>query len=79
MDIQMPDISGFEVTGIIRLMEAPLGQNTPIIALTANALKGDREKCLEAGMDDYLSKPLIAEELYAVIEKWCTGRVDSKE
>jgi PAS domain S-box-containing protein len=72
MDVQMPIINGYEVTGIIRLIESKTHRTTPIIAMTAKALKGDREKCLECGMDDYLSKPLISDEFYAIIEKWCS-------
>jgi PAS domain S-box-containing protein len=71
MDVQMPGINGFEVTGVIRMMESKTHQNTPIVAVTAKALKGDREKCLDAGMDDYLSKPLIADQFYETVEKWC--------
>ena len=56
MDIQMPDISGYETTRIIRDMEN-IDEHSPIIATTAFALVGDREKCIEAGMDDYLAKP----------------------
>lgn len=70
MDIQMPDISGFETTKIIRATEKPLKKHTPIIATTAFALVGDREKCLSAGMDDYLVKPIDAEEFYKIVDKW---------
>lgn len=70
MDIQMPDISGYETAKIIRDMEKIHNRHTPIIATTAFALVGDREKCIEAGMDDYLSKPIDAEKFYAVVEMW---------
>lgn len=70
MDVQMPDEDGYTITRKIRLLETMHGSHTPIIAMTAYALKGDREKCLEAGMDDYLTKPVNAEEFYAVIAKW---------
>ena len=67
-DVQMPLISGFQLTGIIRTMET--NKHTPIIAMTAYALKGDKEKCIEAGMDDYISKPIGADEFYSTIQKW---------
>lgn len=70
MDVQMPVMNGFQATALIRSKEAESHRHTPIIAMTAKALKGDREMCLEAGMDDYLSKPIIAEEFYRVVEKW---------
>ena len=70
MDIQMPDISGYETTKIIRDMEKTLNRHTPIIATTAFALVGDREKCIDAGMDDYLGKPIDAEKFYAIVEKY---------
>ncbi|SPF55655.1 PAS domain S-box (fragment) [Candidatus Desulfosporosinus infrequens] len=70
MDIQMPDISGYETTKIIRDM----GKHTPIIATTAFALVGDREKCIEAGMDDYLGKPIDAEKFYAIVEKYVSEK-----
>jgi len=69
LDVQMPVMNGYETTGIIRLLESSKGTHTPIIAMTAFALKGDREKCLEAGMDDYLSKPVNVDEFYAAVEK----------
>lgn len=68
MDLQMPEINGFEATAVIRERERGAGTHTPIIALTAHALKGDRQRCLEAGMDDYVSKPIEAAKLFDVIE-----------
>ena len=67
MDIQMPVLSGLEAAAIIREREKASGAHTRIIALTANAMSGDREKCLAAGMDGYLSKPIRVEELLAVL------------
>lgn len=67
MDIQMPEIDGLTATKMIR--EAGFAQ-IPIIAMTANAMKGDRELCLEAGMNDYISKPIKRELVYQVLEKW---------
>ncbi len=68
MDLQMPEINGFEATAAIRQKERGADAHIPIIALTAHALKGDRERCLEAGMDDYLSKPIEARKLFDVVE-----------
>jgi len=68
MDVQMPEMGGFEATAIIRDMERREGAHTPIVALTANAMKGDSERCLSAGMDAYLSKPIRTNELFDVIE-----------
>lgn len=70
MDCQMPDMDGYQTTTKIRQLEEDTPLHTPIIAMTANAMMGDREKCLKSGMDDYLSKPLRAEHLRKVLEAW---------
>jgi signal transduction histidine kinase/DNA-binding response OmpR family regulator len=67
MDIQMPEMDGFAATSAIRERQADSGVRTPIIALTAHAMKGDRERCLEAGMDEYVAKPLRVEQLFDTI------------
>jgi signal transduction histidine kinase/DNA-binding response OmpR family regulator len=68
MDVQMPEMDGFEATGIIRASEKSSGDHLPIIAMTAHAMKGDEERCLAAGMDGYVSKPIQAEQLFATID-----------
>ncbi len=69
MDVQMPEMDGLEATAAIRAVEKPAGGHVPIIAMTAHAMKDDRQRCLDAGMDDYLSKPIHADELYDVLER----------
>ena len=68
MDIQMPDMDGFEATAAIREKERGAARRQPIVAMTAHAMKGDDQRCLDAGMDGYLSKPIRAEELYALLD-----------
>ncbi len=71
MDCMMPNMNGYEATGVIRdRSSAVLNHNVPVIAVTANVMPKDREKCLEAGMDDYLAKPVKKEVLAAILEKW---------
>jgi CheY-like chemotaxis protein len=67
MDIQMPEMDGHEATQEIRTWESPRGRHVPIVAMTAQAMKGDRERCLEVGMDEYLTKPVRAADLYSMI------------
>lgn len=70
MDVSMPQMNGLEATRAIRKIEADTDQHTPIIGVTAHAIKGDMEKCLDAGMDDYLSKPVSPDKLISKIETW---------
>jgi CheY-like chemotaxis protein len=77
MDMQMPEMDGFEATGELRKREKQTGRHLPVIALTAHAMKGDRERCLEAGMDGYLAKPIRAQELYELLENYIALRVAS--
>lgn len=69
MDIQMPEMDGYEATKQIRVMNNDR-KDVPIVAMTANAMKGDREKCLEAGMNDYISKPVKPQNLLDAIDQW---------
>ena len=69
MDVQMPDMDGFEATAIIRAREKVSGTHLPIIAVTAHAMKGDEERCLAAGMDGYTSKPIEIDQLVATMER----------
>jgi CheY-like chemotaxis protein len=68
MDVQMPVMDGFEATEAIRKREARTGGHMPIIAMTAHAMKGDRERCLDSGMDDYTTKPLNPSEVFKKID-----------
>jgi two-component system sensor histidine kinase/response regulator len=73
MDVQMPEMDGLEATAAIRAKEKRTGAHLPIIAMTAHAMKGDRERCLDAGMDKYVSKPIRAKQLFDVIEETVGG------
>jgi PAS domain S-box-containing protein len=77
MDVQMPIMSGFEASAAIREHERSSGAHLPIVALTAHAMQGDRERCLQAGMDGYLSKPIDVERLLATIEEFGSGAIES--
>lgn len=78
MDVSMPEMNGYEAARAIRASEAQSGDHIPIIGVTAHALKGDREKCIEAGMDDYLSKPVSPDRLSAKIGTWLSEQTLAK-
>jgi len=75
MDCQMPEFDGFEATAVIRAVEGA-ERHTPIIALTAAAMQGDRERCLTAGMDDYITKPIQVEALATLLRRWVCPAAD---
>ncbi len=77
MDVQMPEMDGFEATQAIRAHENEK-MHIPIIAMTAHAMEGDRERCLAAGMDDYISKPIKKEDLFAILQKYLPGYAEKK-
>ena len=73
MDVSMPEMNGLEATGAIRADEAQGAGRVPIVGVTAHALKGDRERCIDAGMDDYLSKPISPKALTGKVARWLGG------
>jgi PAS domain S-box-containing protein len=79
MDVQMPEVDGFEATQRIRQIEKQKGGHIPIVAMTAHAMKGDREKCLAAGMDEYVPKPIKTQELHNVIENLALKSIDQNK
>lgn len=79
MDVQMPNMGGFEATAVIRNREKATGAHVPIIAMTAHALKGDEERCIAAGMDAYISKPIRTSELFATIAKFVRRNEETTE
>jgi two-component system, sensor histidine kinase and response regulator len=77
--MQMPVMDGFEATTAIRKEEGASGAHLPVVALTAHAMQGDREKCLAGGMDGYLSKPIRPQELDGILQSYLTRRAKTKE
>jgi signal transduction histidine kinase/CheY-like chemotaxis protein len=73
MDVQMPEMDGFEATRVIRNKERQTGKHTPIIAMTASAMKGDRERCLDAGMDSYVAKPVEPQQLFQTLNQFAVS------
>ncbi|WP_292110013.1 PAS-domain containing protein [Mesorhizobium sp.] len=78
MDVSMPEMNGLEATGAIRKLEQDMGTHVPIVGVTAHALKGDRERCLEAGMDDYLPKPISPRALLEKLERWLGSDIETR-
>ncbi|VAW05018.1 BarA sensory histidine kinase (= VarS = GacS) [hydrothermal vent metagenome] len=78
MDVSMPEMDGGEATGLIRRRQKKTGEETPIIGVTAHAMREDRQRCLDAGMDDYLPKPVKQDKLEAVLKKWAKPAADKK-
>jgi len=78
MDVQMPEMDGFEATAAIRARESASGAHIPIVAMTARAMNGDREKCIVSGMDDYVSKPVNSAELSAAIARVAARKMVSQ-
>lgn len=78
MDCHMPEMDGFEATSAIRRQESTNGRHLPIVGLTAQAMAGDRQRCLAVGMDDYLSKPVLLEKLATVLKQWVNSGTAGK-
>ncbi|MDX8523254.1 response regulator [Mesorhizobium sp. MSK_1335] len=78
MDVSMPEMNGLEATDAIRRLEQDMGTHVPIVGVTAHALKGDRERCLEAGMDDYLPKPISPRALLEKLERWLGSDIETR-
>ncbi len=78
MDCHMPEMDGLEATAAIRLQEGD-GRHTPIIAMTANAMQEDRDRCLKAGMDDFVSKSVASQSLAAILNRWLPHETVSAE
>ena len=79
MDCDMPEMDGFEATAHIREQEGAMARRVPIVALTANALVGDRERCIAAGMDDYLAKPIIPRDMEEMLARWVRANTNTQE
>ena len=76
MDVQMPLMDGLDATRAIRAL--PLGRNVPILAMTANAFAEERQRCLDAGMNDHVAKPVVAEQLFATLFSWLERRAEQQ-
>jgi two-component system, sensor histidine kinase and response regulator len=79
MDVQMPEVDGFEATAAIRQKEKTSGSHLPVIAMTAHAMVGDKERCVEAGMDDYISKPIRLQELNELLDRYAPATLRGRE